>query len=646
MFGIILNINAQIPTDGLVGYWPFNGNADDASGNGNNGTVYGATLTTDRFGNSNSAYSFNGTNNYINLGVLSGYTSHAFTGWFKINTMVPHAYNALVSKLYNDLYFAKNSEVRIDPYGMCIYKINSQFGDCSIWKSVSDTNNIDSTIWHHFVFQYNDLDKTLKLYLDKILTDSIKVTGYCDVATTPTYVGARPYWNGNTAFYFHGLIDDIRIYNRALTNSEISNLYNENKCVETVYDTIHVTVHDTVHILGQTPVSGIVAYYPFNGNANDESGNGLNGTVNGATLTTDRFGNANSAYNFNGIDNYIEISNSSGLSFKTNPFTVSLWFKTSVINTGDMISKDRNSVAPSEFRISFEGDSLHTELTDTNYYTPGNQGEASLTINSVSYYANLSVWTNIIYTRNLKTIKVFVNGTLLKQKECDIIINQNNDLNFRIGARYNIGSDNSASDFFKGMIDDIRIYNRALTDSEISNLYNENKYVEIIHDTVHMTIKDTIKIPINDTIHVPIKDTIHITVKDTIQVPVNDTIHVTVNDTIHVTVHDTILVSVTDTLIINVKLTGINPPDNYNTIKVYPNPTKDILYINTGSNYSQMTNYKLKITDTKGLVIFESNVNKQLFEINMNDFGNKGLYFIQIIDSSNKIIDTKKLLLE
>lgn len=60
--------NAQIPTSGLVAYYPFNGNANDSSGNGNNGTNHGATLATDRFGNSNSAYSFDGVSSYIDCG--------------------------------------------------------------------------------------------------------------------------------------------------------------------------------------------------------------------------------------------------------------------------------------------------------------------------------------------------------------------------------------------------------------------------------------------------------------------------------------------------------------------------------------------------------------------------------------------------
>ena len=258
----------------------------------------------------------------------------------------------------------------------------------------------------------------------------------------------------------------VLIFNVNCKKEYVTNNYNDT-----------IVIRDTIKIKQPIDITnGLVGYWPFNGNADDESKMGNNGIVYGAMLTTDRFGNANSAYSFNGFS-YIEIPNSSGLSFKTNPFTISLWFKTSAINTGDILSKDRKCVTPSEFRISFEGYNLFTELTDINYHNPGDQGEASLTLNSVNYYVNLPVWTNIIYIRNLKTIKIFVNGALLKQKECDIIINQNNDLNFRIGARYNIdgiwtGCRPGTSDFFNGMIDDIRIYNRALTTSEVLQLYS------------------------------------------------------------------------------------------------------------------------------------------------------------------------------
>jgi hypothetical protein len=74
------------------------------------------------------------------------------------------------------------------------------------------------------------------------------------------------------------------------------------------------------------PTNGLVGWWPFNGNANDESGNGNNGTVNGATLTADRFGNLNKAYSFDGVDNYIHVLNTPSLDIVNG--TLNLWFNT------------------------------------------------------------------------------------------------------------------------------------------------------------------------------------------------------------------------------------------------------------------------------------------------------------------------------
>jgi hypothetical protein len=221
-------VYAQFPptTTGLVAYYPFNGNANDESGNGHNGNVNGASLTTDRFSKNNSAYSFNGVNNFINLGNLGGYNSHSFSGWFKIEGQ-QNGWGVLVSKLYNDLYFAMNSEIRIDPDYGDGYKMSAQVGTGTTWAGPLMNNSFSSTIWHHFVFIYNDNEKSIKVYLDNSLFGSVVVSGYSDVATTPTYIGARPYWNGPTVFFFNGKIDDVRIYNRALNAQEIQSIYHE-----------------------------------------------------------------------------------------------------------------------------------------------------------------------------------------------------------------------------------------------------------------------------------------------------------------------------------------------------------------------------------------------------------------------------------
>lgn len=77
------------------------------------------------------------------------------------------------------------------------------------------------------------------------------------------------------------------------------------------------------------PTNGLIGWWPFNGNANDESGNGNNGTVNGATLTTDRNGVTNKAYNFDGVDDKIIITAQSIIPQQSN-YTVSLWFKSAI----------------------------------------------------------------------------------------------------------------------------------------------------------------------------------------------------------------------------------------------------------------------------------------------------------------------------
>ena len=79
------NVPSYVPTNGLVGWWPFNGNANDESGNGNNGTVNGATLTTDRFGNLNKAYSFDGNDNIEidNWNSIQGNSNFSVSCWVK-----------------------------------------------------------------------------------------------------------------------------------------------------------------------------------------------------------------------------------------------------------------------------------------------------------------------------------------------------------------------------------------------------------------------------------------------------------------------------------------------------------------------------------------------------------------------------------
>ena len=106
ILGLVVNTFGQtvpsyVPVNGLVGWWPFNGNANDESGNGNNGTVYGAALASDRFGNANNAFSFDGLNDYVllaNSGAINFSGGISFSAWVNAEDL---RYASIVDKETN-----------------------------------------------------------------------------------------------------------------------------------------------------------------------------------------------------------------------------------------------------------------------------------------------------------------------------------------------------------------------------------------------------------------------------------------------------------------------------------------------------------------------------------------------------------------
>lgn len=136
---------------------------------------------------------------------------------------------------------------------------------------------------------------------------------------------------------------------------------------------------------------------------------------------------------------------------------------------------------------------------------------------------------------------------------------------------------------------------------------------------------------------------------DTVTTIVNDTNNVTIYDTITTTqtVYDTVTtyLSVNDTLKINVNLTGINPPQNFNTLSVYPNPANDHLLIDNG-NLSSMNGYSIKITNALGQVVFNQPVTQQSFYIDLSIWGGNGTYFLYVIDPNQTIKEVKKIILQ
>lgn len=218
------------PTNGLIGYWSFSGSANDLSGNGNNGTVTGATLSSDRFGNASSTYSFDGTNDYIliNDKDMLSLTSHIFTFSFWIYTSPgPNVPMGIISKRRFDSYDAANWEytfvIDIEPIAYRSW-FGGLSGRCGVWANGSDIT-FSKGEWIHYSITADG--SKIKEYKNGVLFSEGSKIPDC-----PSGNGAGPLVFGlgggwAQMAYFNGKIDDIRIYNRFLTDDEIQRLYHE-----------------------------------------------------------------------------------------------------------------------------------------------------------------------------------------------------------------------------------------------------------------------------------------------------------------------------------------------------------------------------------------------------------------------------------
>lgn len=223
---VALSINAfsQIPTNGLVGYWPFSGNANDASGNGNNGVVSGATLTNDRFGNPNSAYSFNGLTNIIKVsGLSSAMHLNAYSGSFSVVLWVKASTQTTSSRIFehddNNSGWPFSFMVSGTPYTSV--SLNSYDGTNNPMATV--TNVLDNN-WHMVTLIVNHTTDSLYGFLDNTLQAQVLNTLTSGNSLSDTLsIGNRRNLNRG----LNGLIDDIRVYNRVLSKSEVNIIFNE-----------------------------------------------------------------------------------------------------------------------------------------------------------------------------------------------------------------------------------------------------------------------------------------------------------------------------------------------------------------------------------------------------------------------------------
>ena len=319
-----------------------------------------------------------------------------------------------------------------------------------------------------------------------------------------------------------------------------------------------------ISLFAQIPTDSLKMYLPFNGSAVDESGNGNNGTVHGAILTQDRFGNENSAFEFDGIDDYISISSIVEL---PDAFTISTWVYINDFNIG-------NSIISSYPGAGNDGYEFLAGTDNNSHPKIHINGSEILTASEDDLVED--VWYHLVAIYDgVSNAKIYVNADLVSSDD-GFSNGQQNTVEPFIGR-----SINSLNNFFSGKIDDVRVYNRALDSTEVSTIYDESLCYETI--------------------------------------------------------------TVTDTLIINANITGYNPVVFNNTIKVYPNPASDHLYIDVDDN---SIGYELKIINTLSQVVFETTLSQSQYSIDLNSWTGNGTYFVQFHNSNGNLIDVKKIIIQ
>ena len=359
------------------------------------------------------------------------------------------------------------------------------------------------------------------------------------------------------------------------------------------------------------PTNGLVGWWPFNGNANGLSINANNGTVNGASLTADRYGNANKAYSFDGINNYIEAQSNSSLQLSA-AYSIGLWFKANIFNNGPYGYTIISKIQSSGWYGGYE-----TMIGETNSIGGVNH-TGNINGNFQLPYSGLSSgnWYSVIVTFDGTQLKLFVNGNLVNTLNQSGTLQTGNDP-LRFGRR---GGGGIYDQWFNGTIDDIGIWSRALTPCEVKKLYTSGSF------SVSSSASNTICVGQSLNLTAAGATAYNWNTGATSQsISVSPTV-----STVY-TVSTTYSAGCTDSRTFSVTVnacTGLNEAESViNSVRIFPNPAKEQLSIMVNNNAEMGKKYS--ITNTLGQEVASGIFNKQTTELNIQQLS-AGMYQLNI----------------
>jgi hypothetical protein len=469
--------NRALNNTGLVGYWTMDtedlewgqtsAEVRDKSGNGYHGNSANMTSGNEVTGKVDGALDFNGTDEYASTSSsigLTNPTTDEFSVCYWINLDDSSAERYVIGKAATSGKYVFRHVIG----GGAIYQW--------IWDGSqnpsTNTGIILENRWYHVCATWDT--STAIMYLDSVnkSSNTKSLNSFSDPSVL--HFGRGDYTN---QYLLNGRLDEVRIYNRELSATEVANLYNDS-----------AKKFKMSHVNDRSLKSGLVGYWSMDTRDIDWSdpsteikdlsdteahGNSINMDSSNAVSSKD--GQLGQALSFNGTDEYIDLGDQSELSFNAtdSQMTIGAWiYLDSSLATGDRAIFTKYDSQNLDLEYAFFVDAPNRELLFWSYEYGGAGWWKTSTADSVFSY---DAWNHVLVTLDVgsDTVGFYVNGSnyVTQNDLLSGIVNMSNTTeSVRMGAM-RCGS-GSVCNYWGGYLDEVRVYNRVLTASEITALYN------------------------------------------------------------------------------------------------------------------------------------------------------------------------------
>jgi hypothetical protein len=463
---IVNQENATSTSNNPVGWWKMDEGtgqyAYDSSGNGNTGTL-GTSTSADgadptwATGKLGKGLSFDGTNDYVTVTTTGNLldmptNNYTFSTWIKTTHTTGVKYIAAKGNAFNSV-------------GYTFYLANDARPSFSLHDGVDNyyangpVSIINNGVWHHLVYVIDRGNSANnKIYVDGTSRTTTPTGTWANIGSISNALNFTMGAESDAGNPLVASLDDVRIYNRALTAGEVSQMFNSTQ--DGYLGKIKVKPSSTAKIKMST---GLVGYWKLDDNnaltsVIDYSGKGNTGTAYSGTATSTSVLSTSTAtigraFAFDGADDYVDMGNQAIFDIAGN-LTISAWIKPTVAKDGTIAAKGQSSslgyrvyIATSTNKISFLGVNNSTAIAT----------------NAVS----LNVWSKIDVVRSGTNVLFYINGVLNKNQAVGGTVNAPATAQtFKISRR-----SDTASTWFNGIIDDVKIWNYARTAEQIKQDY-------------------------------------------------------------------------------------------------------------------------------------------------------------------------------